>query len=190
MDPVTAIALVGNILQFSEFAFKFLKSVKEAFQTGELRSTTRLESAVTHVRGLVNDSLNETRDFKTRLEGKISASKQTKSMIDNEDMLEELCTDCLKICDTLLERLQNLKDWKKIAGSRLQNLSGQGNVLDSSWRAFLMVLKTVWSQGDIKSLMERVEQIRKRMEFNILVSLRYINMDLRSLKTLTGPVPK
>jgi hypothetical protein len=125
LDPLTALSVAGNIVQFVDFSTKVLRQGYLLYKS----SSGTLE---------VNDELKLLTDdilkLSTKLEQPVRLVQLDRPSVGHEPELEVLCNGCQEIAKDLLHRLERLK------------VEGRHKVWDSLWHA----VQTAWSEGRLR----------------------------------------
>ncbi|KFZ16661.1 hypothetical protein V502_04977 [Pseudogymnoascus sp. VKM F-4520 (FW-2644)] len=151
LDPLTALALAGNIVQFVEFSGKIISGSSELFQssTGVLNSNEALE-AIT--KGLV---------AMTSKLGQLDLDDQSHLVSEEEQALQDLCRSCTSVADELLLRLNKLKVPTSI---------GQGK--RKRWKSAQHAVQSVWAEKELSTLGGRLAGFKQALELRIVAQLR------------------
>lgn len=151
MDPLTALGLGANVLQFIDFVGRLISVGREVAesQTGATIENADLEAisrSLVWLNGRVMSSINEQADY----------SRVSQSLSNTMRDIDSLGAACNGVAGELLDALGKLKMGDKYA----------------KWKGPLTALKTVWKKGQIDSLRERLDQYRATMQTALIVSLR------------------
>jgi molecular chaperone GrpE (heat shock protein) len=146
LDPLTAISLAGNVVQFVDFSSKIISNTRELARSSH-GTTQEAYNAEVVIRDLLK--LSE------QLKDGIQASSVT-PQTEDEKALEELCNGCIRLSERMIKRLEKLKI-EEGAGKR---------------QAFLRALKGVWSQKDLESEEAQLATYRSQLEFRVLTSFK------------------
>ena len=151
IDPLTAIGLGANVLQFVEFAIRLIGTGKEIHNSvqGTTVENADLEAAARTVIELNQQVFESNQAWCEDSEalGSLSAADRN---------IELLGAECNSIATELLSALDKLK---------AQNSR-------TKWDSVVQALKTVWARGKIDGFRIRLKQYRAAMESALLVSLR------------------
>jgi len=148
MDPLTALSLAGNIVQFIEFASEILHATVSgrALPAHEELETTTL-------------ALRE-------LAAKLKRPRGPEDVYKNPDLpanaadktLNDLCNGCADVADELLVRLTRLK------------IEGKHQM----WKSFQNAIKSAWSQKELDVLQKRLSEFHRALDTHILSNLKYV----------------
>jgi len=143
MDPLTALGLASNIIQFVDFASKLFSTTKKLYasKAGAGSEHLELESLAQHIKKLAEGA-------------KPYNSPGSKSGPDEENTLVELGNQCVSISRELLGVLNSLK------------LKGDQH---RSWESFIQAVKTEWKKDDIESLQRRLDRMSNQLNARILL---------------------
>jgi RecA-family ATPase len=152
MDPLSALSLAGNVLQFIDFGTKLFSKAGELYKStvGSLAANDQLELVTADLRALVS-----------KLRQSLS-SEETQGEIVQEDKetwssFKRVCDEAADVADEIILRLGKL---------RLQD--GKFRRL----RSILQAVETLWSEREITSLLKRLSSLRIALETRVLFSTR------------------
>jgi RecA-family ATPase len=152
MDPLSALSLAGNVLQFIDFGTKLFSKAGELYKStvGSLAANDQLELVTADLRALVS-----------KLRQSLS-SEETQGEIVREDKetwssFKRVCDEAADVADEIILRLGKL---------RLQD--GKFRRL----RSILQAVETLWSEREITSLLKRLSSLRIALETRVLFSTR------------------
>lgn len=142
MDPLTALGLASNIVQFIDFTSKLISESHKLYvsASGAKEENLELESLARNLQQLAEQASPP------------AVAQNTKSLSKEEETLRDLSKQCSEVSDELLSVLQSLKvkgDHKK-------------------WKSFHQALRSVWKKGDIDALQLRLDRIGHQMGTQIL----------------------
>jgi hypothetical protein len=146
LDPLTAISLAGNVLQFVDFGSKVISKTRELTKSSN-GTTQGAYNAEILVRDLKRVS--------EQLKGGVRAASVA-LRTDDDKALEDLCNGCISLSDSIIKRLEKLKLGEG-AGKR---------------QAFLHALKDVRSQKELENDEAQLATYRRQLEFRVLNSFR------------------
>lgn len=147
LDPLTALGLAGNIVQFVDFTIRLLEDAQKIQKSahGTLQENLDVETVAKTIRTLQK---------KLRLQG-------GHSMIDDgkaENSLEQLCSGCDETAEELLEVLGKLKI--------------QGN--KSPWKSMRHAIKSIKGKAVVEEICGRLKRFQDALELTIIVDLRCV----------------
>jgi hypothetical protein len=154
MDPLTAVSLGANILQFVEFVTRLVSVSREIREStiGSTVENTDLEAATRSTVWLnqrVADSLRECTGAPTSYPGE-----------NNNHTAQEILS-LASACDDVARELLQALDKLKAKG---RHPSWTGGVVKA--------LKTVWTKAEIDSLRSRLQQYHASMQAALIFSIR------------------
>ncbi|KAI1775620.1 hypothetical protein F4818DRAFT_414390 [Hypoxylon cercidicola] len=154
MDPLSALALAGSILQFIEFTTRLLSTGVEVYKsaTGTANANLALED--------ISQQLSSLCSCLSTAEGNTQGSA-------NEIALRSIASQCNTDCARLLSVLNDLK---------VKDGSQRG------WKSFRIALKLVWKdEQEIEKLMSRLKDRQSMMTLHIcVISNEWLqNMDFK-----------
>jgi hypothetical protein len=155
MDPLTALSVASNIIQFVDFGCKLVSKTRQIYKSkdGTLTDKVLVEDLAIDLTSLsltLRKSLRQNRPF--------DALDHAESLEDNE-ALEKLCIRCIEIATKLIARLNKLKI--------------EGSSRHRNWESFKLALRASWSNEAVDSLAAQLNDVRSEIEFRVLVSFRY-----------------
>jgi hypothetical protein len=148
LDPMSALSLASNIVQFVDFSSKLVSKGCHIYHSadGALPRNLELEVVATELSQLTKRLRHQ------------DGPNQPTILSDEEKSLQNMSDECIKIANELLDRLEKLKV-KREARHR-------------AWKSFRQALKSVWSKHDLDELSEKLQSFRDQLQFQILVSMK------------------
>ncbi|KAE9366262.1 hypothetical protein N431DRAFT_386517, partial [Stipitochalara longipes BDJ] len=142
LDPLSALSLAGNIIQFVEFGTKLVHGTNEIIKSteGSLEKHVWLEETTSSLGQLSNDLAIDTQRGPTA-----SHSKKDEELLN-------LAISCKHDADDLLATLGDLK---------AQNPGRK-------WQSFVQALRSVWKESKIKELERRLNDRRRQLGLQLL----------------------
>lgn len=158
LDPLTALALAGNIMQFVEFSGKIISGSSELFQSssGVLKSNEALEA-------ITKDLVAMTSKL-----GQLDLDDQSHLLIEEDQALQDLCRSCTSVADELLLRLNKLKVPTSI---------GQGK--RKRWKSAQHVVQSAWAEKELSTLGGQLAGFKQALELRIVAQLRYARVNYK-----------
>lgn len=152
MDPLSALSLAGNILQFIDFGTKLFSKAGELYKStvGSLAANDQLELVTADLRALIS-KLRQSLSSEETQEETAQEDKETWSSFNR------VCDEAADVADEIILRLGKL---------RLQD--GKFRRL----RSILQAVETLWSEREITSLLKRLSSLRIALETRVLFSIR------------------
>ena len=147
MEPLTALSVASNVVQFIDFASKVINLTVNVYRAkpegklGELYYLDKIRDNFRTYNNMLKHSLRQ---------------RRSADLSSTESELIRICEDCEGINKKLLFTLTRLKGYE-----------------NELWSSFLGALKTVWSESEIKSLRQALDGHRQQMTLHLLASLRY-----------------
>jgi hypothetical protein len=155
MDPLTALSLSGNIVQFVDFGSRLLSRV------GDLYTSSAGLLTAYHEQELVT---NDLRFLVAKLRRTISTSDtDNNSDQDQEDVwssLKQICAEAANVADEIVGRL------------------GEVHLQDGEHKKFRNLQQAVdslWSPEEIAALLKRLSSFKEALETRVLFSIRSIS---------------
>ena len=146
MDPLTAVGLASNVIQFVGFAGELISKGKEISRNADGALVENLELEA------VTDSLLE-------MSANLISLPSAEPSVSECELLK-LCEGSRELAGELLATLQKLK----ASDSRPR-----------AWKSFRQALNSVLSAEKIEQLSARLERYQRQIHTALLVSLRYCN---------------
>jgi len=152
LDPLSALSVAGNVVQFIEFTSSVLSESRKTFQSGAGTSDNNgLESVV---EGLLQ--------FSARL--KLNLPKNNHGTLPEADNgLFSVLESCEGIANELLEAFQRLK-LKDGPHKR--------------WNSFRQALEGVWKREKLLGIQSRLGFLREQITLHIVSSIRWVSNPL------------
>ncbi|KAH7092091.1 hypothetical protein FB567DRAFT_576556 [Paraphoma chrysanthemicola] len=148
LDPLTAMGVAGNVVQFVDFACTVVSKTRKIYRTGVGLSEDHLTLKI-----IGEDLVHISQRLGQPLAPLSSPSNQ---LSDAEEALEKINKACAEEADKLLVALNRLKR----TGS------------DKYWNSFKAALRTIWNQDEIDGMVKRLENFRNALDTHILIALR------------------
>lgn len=154
MDPLTALALASNIVQFVDFTSKLISTTHSLYAStsGAKAEHLELELLANTLRSLADDAA--------------PPSQRIKNVSSEESTFIELGDMCRRVSDELLTVLQSLR----FKGSH------------RGWTSFIQALRSEWKQKEISALQARLDRIGDVLNAKILKNLQIkVYLELKDL---------
>ncbi|KAF8850858.1 hypothetical protein BDZ45DRAFT_731282 [Acephala macrosclerotiorum] len=146
LDPLTALSVTGNVVQFVEFGTSVLREAYLLYTSKD--GTTSVNQELGFV---VGDLLKLV--AKLRRDG--SQDNVAMSNSETEQELESLCVSCTNIAQEMIGRLRS----RDMTHGRV-------------WASLSEAIQSAWNRTTTDALMNRLSVIKEAVEFRILVQLR------------------
>jgi hypothetical protein len=164
MDPLTAFALAGNVLQFVDFARTLIKEGRELYRSnsGALKTNEELKLITSDLKALVER-------FQQSF-GWTSADRANHVNGGDNDTtsLETICAGIANIAEELIEKLNKL---------------GNKDTNGRPWTTLCQVIKSAWSKEEVAGLTKRLAGFQKAVEVHVLLSIRLVSYLLHSISS-------
>ena len=149
MDPLSALSLAGNVIQFVDFGTKLISKSVEIYKSadGSLATNQDLRANTAHLAVIA-----------TRLEVPMTGQVQLLELSMNEIALQQLSRSCKEVADELLGILSGLVARKS----------------NKKWNSVRKALNSVWKEQEIERLESRLNTFRQQLVLHLVASLRYI----------------
>jgi hypothetical protein len=166
LDPMSALAVAGAVVQFVDFGTKFVGKVASksyeiysAFDENEdySRHPDWLEEKFKTV-----DRLLETDSRRIlMLTEKLRVPLQSVQLSPEDQALQDLCDGCNSLANEIGQHLHGLK------------LEGRKRKID----IFRKAVKATWTEGHLNSLVKRFSMLKEMLELHVLVDIRFVIFD-------------
>ena len=160
MDPITAMGVAGNVVQFVDFAFTLISKSRKIYKSHS---------------GMLDDHLSvktiadDLSSISFRLGHSLRALPGNNGQLSDAELaLDKISKCCAEEAQKLLSALKHLE------------LNGKHD----HWKSFKIALKTMWSPDEIDDLLKRLDGFRKALDTRILVTLRCVHLGYPSLQRL------
>lgn len=150
LDPLTALSLAGNIVQFVDFSTKLLAKGHELYKSADGTSVgySELEAIAKDLQEL-NDCLKQPTP---------SQQADSKSSTNSEAALRRLSEQCSGVAGELVNALDKLK------------VQGTSN---RHWKSFRQALKCLMKKEEVDAITARLQHFRDELNLHVLVTMRY-----------------
>jgi len=152
LDPLSAVGVVGNIVQFIDFSGNLISKSVEIYRSidGALAEHVDTETAAKHLIFL-SDKLR-----------KNDARQSLSTKTGRDGKLKELCDACESVAKDLLEALDKVK------------VDGKGK--REQWKSIRKALRSVWSKEQIQELAQRLDNLRAGLNLHVVADLRWVSV--------------
>lgn len=147
LDPLSAIGLAGNIVQFIDFSCNILSESRKTYRSATGTSTENVE---------LENVAESLRQFTAQLQ--TSANGQTPHPGANQ-AFEKVLESCRGVADELLHAIERLK------------------VQDGPhrrWRSFRQALITLWRKEELSGMEKRLSFLREQVTLHLVSSVRSV----------------
>lgn len=128
MDPITALSLAGNVIQFVDFGTRLLSRAGGLYKssTGSLAIRDEIELITTDLQVFIT---------KLRNSFSIRASTNLQTLVHGDTLasFEKICDEAAKIAEELKEKLASLRTGGKLG----------------KFRSLRQAVKTIWSEEEV-----------------------------------------
>lgn len=152
MDPLTALSLAGNVIQFVEFGTKLLSQGYELYKStgGKLQAEEELELITSDLSGLINKIQHG------NTQKPPSTPTPTHGGNAQQPVFEKICEEATKIAQAILDKLEKLKI---------------DDTKNRKFETFKTVWKRLWSQGEIDQLVNRLSRLKDVINTEALAAI-------------------
>jgi hypothetical protein len=150
MDPLTALSVAGTIVQLVDFGTKILRGSFSVYRSasGALPVNDELEIITRDLTVLATK-------LRRPLYAEDVPTIELHSIQDRA--LRDLCDNCARVADKLLDRLNGLR------------VQGRHQM----WRSLQHAIRTAWAQNEVDELTTTLSRYRTSIQTHILSSIRY-----------------
>ncbi len=148
LDPLTALGLAANVVQFLGFAGSMVMNSAQLYRSAN--GTLSEDADLT----IVTSDLVE---LNTRLKRSLRRGNDLSAAAEDEKPLEDLISGCVAVAQELLTVLNRLK----VQGIRFR-----------TWKAIRKGVRSVLKKHELESVQNRLALYRQELELNLLVSMR------------------
>ncbi|ESZ92527.1 hypothetical protein SBOR_7099 [Sclerotinia borealis F-4128] len=152
MNPLDALSLAGTIIQFVDFSLKVLAGTNELYKSGAEALTVHRQLS------LVAEDLSKLSKRLSNSYSDFSEKRLLSTPADDSFMC--ICKAAAEVSTELNTKLNNLK--VTAIGRRRK------------WQTLKQALKSVWSEKELKALMDRLALLKDSIQMHIAVDLRYV----------------
>ncbi|OIW22522.1 hypothetical protein CONLIGDRAFT_650532 [Coniochaeta ligniaria NRRL 30616] len=145
MDPLSGLALAGNIIQFIDFGCKLFAKAGTIHKDGAVAEYADMQ--------LVNEDLRQL--TKGIRDGLPPSGTRQQALTSGEIAFLDICEGCLKVAEELEQALKALR----ILGKKTR------------WKSFRQALKTVWGKERLTELKARLDLYSEQMDRHSLASM-------------------
>ena len=153
LDPMSALSVAASAVQFVDFSIKMVSKGRELYDSpsGSLEENLRLKrttKALVDRRGNVRKALN------------VDSLRPPLAISDTEADLLELCENCLKVGQKLVDRLASLevKEGEK----------------HRRWKSIRQALKSEWGKKEVNEMRDGLAGCKSELMLYILISVQYV----------------
>jgi hypothetical protein len=152
MDPVSALSLAANVVQFVVWGQNIVSKGNQLYKSadGALAENVQLETASIRLQQLSGS-----------VQGSLSQAQQgvpTGSLAQSDQALEKICEECVAMSKELVDKLEKLK-------------VPEGHP-HKKWKSLRQALKSVWSKEKVEEISERLAALRTELDTHVITSIR------------------
>ena len=144
MEPLTALGLAGNVIQFIDYAQKLVSGSKELYQ-----STTGLTKENDILDVITNDVL----DISSKI-----ADDSRLGPSDAEMRLKRLAEECKNLAHRIVRILDDLK---RNTGAK-----------NGKWQSFVHLMRSMRKSAELRRLAENVQKIQAQLNLHLTYIIR------------------
>lgn len=141
VDPLSALSLAGNIIQFIDFGCKLISESREICRSGVPAQYVDLQ--------IIAESLG---DLSRSLLPTSPSEDDLATPKPQGEALERIAASCRGVADEILSTLNKLR---------------LGDGLHGRWQSFCQALKVVWKKDRIEALRSRLDDLRSQLNIQI-----------------------
>lgn len=174
MEPLSAVSLCGNIIQFAEFGVKAFKAIRETLNHGELSRDAHVARHATKLVELTDYVLSGCSGFLLKFEDDLNPKNE--EAIDviaaSDALLQAVAQDC---------RTMAIDVQKKFADLKVPLTTDDDNRgrCHKTWNAFYTTMRRIWAESEVEEMISQLESSKSMVQTTILTSIRYSLVLLR-----------
>ena len=149
LDPLTALSVAGNIVQFIDFSTKLIAKGHELYNSVDGATVGNAELEVI---------ARDLQDLNGRLQSPRPSEKVKAVLPDSDLALQTLSEKCSGVAAELTDALNKLK------------VQGTAN---RRWKSVRQALKGLMRKEELEAMVKRLQLLRDELNLHILVSMRY-----------------
>ncbi|KAI1325002.1 hypothetical protein F5Y16DRAFT_423439 [Xylariaceae sp. FL0255] len=170
MDPLSALGLAGNLVQFIQFAYDLSKGTASIYNsaTGSSENKQHLNSIYSR---LFTFSSHLVVDSKNGATASITGAFASKHSI----ALTALAEDCQAVCNELLKCIENLRIQSDTGGKQRRR-----------WRSFRKALLETWQADKVNELTQRIDRLQSSITLHLCgtssESIEHLRREMRVMR--------
>jgi hypothetical protein len=151
MDPLSALSLAGNVIQFVDFGTQLFSKTCELYKSpvGTLKANDEIRLITTDLEVLVK-----------KLRQSLCSSEENQENDGHWNDFQKICDEAADVAEELLQRLETLK----------LNKDSKHPV----WSSVKVAVQSLWNEKEIKSLSKRLTRLKEVLETKVLFSIRSV----------------
>ena len=150
MEPLSALGVAGNVVQFVDFSSKLCFTFAQLYKSasGTTKTTKEIEALTKDFTQSIDRVSQDMLQYQLALD-------QTTPVGEGSQDIQRIVDGCKELASQLLTQLGKLQPSKRAA-----------------WPILLATIKTIWKEKELKDLKDRLSDYRSQLEWHILLSLR------------------
>jgi hypothetical protein len=165
MDSLSALSVAAAVVQFVDFGSRVLSDACHIYESSSGQTSVNLELST------ATDDLSRLMDD---VQSKAEKAKSLNTagpdgLDDSEEIFLRLCRECKEISGKLRHSLEKFR-------------ASGANKIDLAVKSVLLSVKGVMAENDIKTLKDRLGQIREQMKLAVLIFLWYSPLFVQRIK--------
>lgn len=156
LDPLTALSVAGNIVQFIDFSTKLIAKGHELYNSANGASVGNAELEVI---------AKDLQDLNGRLQSPRPSENVKAGLSDSDVALQTLSKKCSGVAAELILTLNELK---------------VHSTANRRWKSIRQALKGLIRKEELDEMLKRLQLFRDELNLHILLSMRYKLPSLRS----------
>ena len=151
MDPLSALSVAGNIIQFIDFGCRLLSKARELYKSpvGSLAVHDEIILVTTDLKELVK-----------KLRQSFHSNLANEEGEDHWKPLRNICEEASSVAEELLKRLGTLR----------LNFDGSHR----GWDSVQLAVRSLWSEKEVVGLSKRLATLKEALETRVLLSIRLV----------------
>ena len=152
MDPLTALSLAGNVIQFVEFGTRLLSRAAELYRStvGPLSVHDEIALVTADLQGLI-----------VRLRQQACEYGMNAQDGDQWERFRKICDEAANVADELVSRIGRLK----VKGGKHRKI-----------QSIQQAIRTLWSEDEITRLQVRLSALKEALKDRVLLSIRSVRL--------------
>lgn len=157
LEPFTALALAGNIIQFVDFGTKIIATARRSYKSPDGMLPENLE---------VVQVTTELERLTIIICAPLLIGPSTEEASEEQSAFQQISQMCNEVSREIKNQIA------KLTSDKPQLNSGEREKLHHKFRSFRIAIRGAWTEAERSALLKRLDIIRNTLELQILVRLR------------------
>ena len=159
LDPITALGVAGNVVQFVDFGFKLVTNGIELYRNQNLIQHTQIREQARLLRGF--NSLLEQSLQKIRADHLTKDSMRDRPVsAEKHDAVSQLLSLALNYCNGCIEELLSAIDKLTVSGPH------------AKWQSFRHALRSILGESGLETTTQRLSQAQQNVTLFLVLYTR------------------